>query len=405
MRIKEAAQYCGLTEKAIRLYEAKGLIRPKTEERNGRTFREYDGATIRELLTVGTLRRADFTMEQIRLMQQSPEKIPEVFAAYREEVKENATRLSALSRVMDTMAPAGEVTLEDFADRLALAMMPEKIAAISGETAEAPTEPPVIHFHHYVWDEEGTPEEKEIAYRRFLEKQARREKIEEVVFAVPRRIGAFFGRIGAGVSRRIRGEDNRVKGTVKLTAVFLLICGLLLNGLINNGRRFEKLQVVYTHELFNAMHDTVYTLRRAVASGEYTYVHSEKAIQNLTVIDKSAAMAAYLYHGEFAKGFYDPVSLTALTNALGNSYAANHNGAAVESILYDGVTTEKELRFIEALLADLEAVYGAMLDEDGLNLRKNLRYKDIRGQLNRFLQKWEHWEEESAAPYALLNRE
>ena len=36
MRIKEAAQICTLTEKAIRLYEEKGLIKPDITEMNGR---------------------------------------------------------------------------------------------------------------------------------------------------------------------------------------------------------------------------------------------------------------------------------------------------------------------------------------------------------------------------------
>ena len=38
MQIKEAAALCGLTEKAIRLYEEKGLITPTYTEKNGREF-------------------------------------------------------------------------------------------------------------------------------------------------------------------------------------------------------------------------------------------------------------------------------------------------------------------------------------------------------------------------------
>jgi DNA-binding transcriptional MerR regulator len=97
MKIKEAAALCGLTEKAIRLYEAKGLIHPVSEERGGRTFRDYDDACIRELMTVGILRHANFSMEQIGEMQTSPERIPEIFAAYREEIRANAAQLSALA--------------------------------------------------------------------------------------------------------------------------------------------------------------------------------------------------------------------------------------------------------------------------------------------------------------------
>ena len=38
MKIKEAAEKLGLTEKAIRLYEDKGLIAPPITEINGRKY-------------------------------------------------------------------------------------------------------------------------------------------------------------------------------------------------------------------------------------------------------------------------------------------------------------------------------------------------------------------------------
>ena len=38
MQIKQAAAQCGLTEKAIRLYEEKGLITPTYTERTGGSF-------------------------------------------------------------------------------------------------------------------------------------------------------------------------------------------------------------------------------------------------------------------------------------------------------------------------------------------------------------------------------
>ena len=131
MKIKEAAKYCGLTEKAIRLYESKGLIRPPTAEKNGRTYREYDAKTLRDLLTVGTLRRADFTLEQIGIMQSSPERICEIFTAYRDEIHANTERLSGLGRAMKNIIIDEAMNLDCVADQLALAMLPQP-SAISG---------------------------------------------------------------------------------------------------------------------------------------------------------------------------------------------------------------------------------------------------------------------------------
>ncbi len=196
MKIKEAAQYCALTEKAIRLYETKGLIHPKTEEKNGRTFREYDTDTLRTLMTIGTLRRASFSIEQIGIMQASPERIPEVFAAYRDEVRENAAQLAALSRAMDSIGEAEILNLDQFASRLAAAMLPDDStpaleddrAEPSEEAADAAT----ARYRGYVWDEDIKPDEKEEAYQRFLMKLERREKLEALLLAVPHEIAAVW---------------------------------------------------------------------------------------------------------------------------------------------------------------------------------------------------------------------
>ena len=57
MRIKEAARRTGLTEKTIRYYENRGLVLPDTEERNGRTWRDYTEDHIRLLEAVAGWRR------------------------------------------------------------------------------------------------------------------------------------------------------------------------------------------------------------------------------------------------------------------------------------------------------------------------------------------------------------
>ena len=93
MRIKEAAEQSGLTEKAIRLYEEKGLICPAITEINGRKFRDYDEPTVALLKTIGGLRRSFFSIEQISAMQENPDRIPEIFTEYRNELKEQYDRL------------------------------------------------------------------------------------------------------------------------------------------------------------------------------------------------------------------------------------------------------------------------------------------------------------------------
>ena len=230
MKIKEAAQVCGLTEKAIRLYESKGLITPITEEKNGRTFREYSEENIRTLTTIGLLRRAGFSLEQIGIMQSTPERIPEVFAGYREEVSENAARLSALSRAMSGMELEAGLDLHSFAARLARQLSPEEIPAVlPGEVSALPDEPAEIapsqeelprRSAWIIWDEEIHLDEKEEAFRRFMEKYERRERIKDALLYLPRKLWALWQRI-----------PRKIKKTVAIVSLALLMLYSVLNSM------------------------------------------------------------------------------------------------------------------------------------------------------------------------------
>ncbi len=69
MKIKETARETGLTEKAIRLYEEKGLIVPETTLVAG-MFRNYPPETVEELRRIAILRRSGFSLQQIgRILQ------------------------------------------------------------------------------------------------------------------------------------------------------------------------------------------------------------------------------------------------------------------------------------------------------------------------------------------------
>ena len=116
MRIKEAAEQSGLTEKAIRLYEEKGLITPTITEINGRKFRDYDEDTVALLKTIGGLRRSFFSLDQIAAMQESPDRIPEIFSQYRNELKEQYDRLGMLiARADEILAQLPETDFPDHA--------------------------------------------------------------------------------------------------------------------------------------------------------------------------------------------------------------------------------------------------------------------------------------------------
>ncbi len=64
MKIAKVVETTALTKKAIRYYEAAGLIQPEILE-NG--YREYSGDTINRLRMIKTLRNLSFSIEEIRL--------------------------------------------------------------------------------------------------------------------------------------------------------------------------------------------------------------------------------------------------------------------------------------------------------------------------------------------------
>ena len=84
MTRKEVCTATGLSIKTLRLYEVKGLIAPERQYRNGREYRVYTPELVAQLQQIATLRRALFTMDEIKAMQQNPDTIPGIFEDYRQ---------------------------------------------------------------------------------------------------------------------------------------------------------------------------------------------------------------------------------------------------------------------------------------------------------------------------------
>lgn len=100
MRIKEVSKITGLTEKTIRFYEEKQLIHPEKTEINGRIFRNYTELDIDQLNLVAGLRKLDFSISDIIIMQNEPERIPEILKCYQEKTEAD---LDFKSRVMERL--------------------------------------------------------------------------------------------------------------------------------------------------------------------------------------------------------------------------------------------------------------------------------------------------------------
>ena len=105
MKAKEIAAQTGLKERTIRFYEEHDLIHPAMEQRNGRNYREYTQADADRLRLIATLRRSQFTLEEIRQLLRQPDTTPQVFRAYTARIEQAARNTERLWTAAAAISP------------------------------------------------------------------------------------------------------------------------------------------------------------------------------------------------------------------------------------------------------------------------------------------------------------
>lgn len=167
MKIKEVARLTGLSEKTIRRYEESGLVVPEMTEKNGRMFREYSGEDARALSDVAGLRKALFSTEQIRCMQDSPECIPEIVRENREKLRAGYELLNVLIERFDKIDENAIGSVGELAEQLRPA----------ADTLPLPRRDRSPHFGKF---DPETEEEKREMYEEFLRNRPKREAEERM---------------------------------------------------------------------------------------------------------------------------------------------------------------------------------------------------------------------------------
>lgn len=103
MKIKEVSEKTGLTKKTIRFYEEEGLIQPEKTYYNGRAYRDYTQAHVDALKEIAVLRRARFSVEEIKTISSAPEEIPAVFDSYCQRLQQEQQTLAQVLAVVRTI--------------------------------------------------------------------------------------------------------------------------------------------------------------------------------------------------------------------------------------------------------------------------------------------------------------
>jgi DNA-binding transcriptional MerR regulator len=116
MRMKEICEKTGLTDRAVRLYISSGLLAPKrSTSYNGYTSIHFSQEDLKKLESIAVLRRAGFSMSDIREIQNDAScitgKIQSRCSELEKELAEKSMILKALS--------ASETTKADSVDELA----------------------------------------------------------------------------------------------------------------------------------------------------------------------------------------------------------------------------------------------------------------------------------------------
>lgn len=171
MKIKEVCERTGLTERTVRFYVEQQLINPSSRVMNGREYRDYSMKDVHELQTIAALRKAFFSIDEIKRMKDSPEQIEAIVADYK---KRQAADAQAKARLVDALAT---VDLAQLSNINSLANVLDQVAS----DLPLPRRDIESNFGRF----DGVSEaEREAEYRQFRERQQRQQKIGYMIILI-----------------------------------------------------------------------------------------------------------------------------------------------------------------------------------------------------------------------------
>ena len=119
MKIKEVISQTGLTDRAIRLYIENGLVTPENEKSyNGRNNYNFTQADIECFEQIAILRKAGFSLEQIKTIKSGGESAKEVLIAYLNDKKESVVTGQKIVEALKDFSAAETVTMESICAKI-----------------------------------------------------------------------------------------------------------------------------------------------------------------------------------------------------------------------------------------------------------------------------------------------
>lgn len=216
MKMKEVCTRSGLTEKAVRLYCERGLVHPEKYWERGREYLIFSDHNLRELAIVSELRRAEFSLDEIALMLENPERCGDVLAGWRGRVTEQNQRLSQAKERLGDVSTHENLSAQQLAELLGAKITSHGAAPYRGET-----------FAEFC--ERGPKQVSEMSepMQRISEKQEKRERLGRLFLIFYSVIMGIVTLIDAGVSL---ATEQALLAALMQIVVFVVITVFLFRG-------------------------------------------------------------------------------------------------------------------------------------------------------------------------------
>ena len=119
MKMKEVLLQTRLTDRAVRLYIENGLLTPNNEKsysgRNSYDFTEEDVAILQQ---IALLRKAEFSLEQIKILQQGGEGARTVFLQYLQDKQASVIQGQKILSALEPLADREQVTIDQICNEI-----------------------------------------------------------------------------------------------------------------------------------------------------------------------------------------------------------------------------------------------------------------------------------------------
>jgi DNA-binding transcriptional MerR regulator len=134
VKMKEICEKTGLTERAVRLYCERGLIKPESYTQNDREYLVFGERDERALRCIAILSSADFSLEEIQTMQNEPFLIEKTVREHTAKLmKESAEKLELCGR-LQALDPTKLRDIVDLAEELGRDEPHSNVSPLKGPT-------------------------------------------------------------------------------------------------------------------------------------------------------------------------------------------------------------------------------------------------------------------------------